>query len=632
MQSTPELISIDAGGSIRIWDMRSYACNQVVDHENIVFNATCFDYVSDYLVTSDNVWRVWRFSNISEDMTEWPVVSDRYNDTFQTFVVASSHGKITIWSAATGELTSAFNASRETELVSMQLHPYGRQILMGFQDGTILLMNYTTGGVVKCFKACDYEITQVFYLSRTEIAICTPEAKIRVYETEDIPDNPVDDGICEAAKEWKCMLPEITCHAYRYDCGQIIVSGQSSFEVWKIGGLMVLHRDQVSGHDYTACCLAENVGFFAISNINSEIELWDLRRYTLCYTIKLSPRPNIQIMLYCPSTQQIVTNGIEDTLVSIWDIAAMVEADATTTNRAKLQSRSLRVSKKLLHSNESSDFFLTSNPSEIEESTNFTPNKRQQTVIVEEPVELCDARFQVGDEPLTSLSLAPRPAALIAGSFDGRVRLLSLEGECYGVLSQSKKATWTYPMDVQQTLMEQTIEAQKTLRMCDRIISPEVVRNSTEAKAEPPSAEESQKEWKAEMEELSPFFHDYRQSVDNAAVVRPFFLPKQKTSSAKDIIMAKALELLEKKDGRLTASPLTRSTPSPTIIQQARQTLEPTVRDKSPSYIPSRAQSETPTKWHSKSKSSSRMSDVTAPSPKSTAITRFPPIRRKNSL
>eukprot|EP00002_Diphylleia_rotans_P001044 TRINITY_DN10569_c0_g1_i5.p1 TRINITY_DN10569_c0_g1~~TRINITY_DN10569_c0_g1_i5.p1 ORF type:complete len:919 (+),score=138.32 TRINITY_DN10569_c0_g1_i5:188-2944(+) len=450
-----ELISLDTSGRLKLWDIRSYECLQTLDYKKIAFNTTCFDREHERLITADHTWYTWRFSDTNEEVTSWPIVAAKYNHAFNTIVVASTNADVTIWNAFNGELVSSFDHVADAEVTALQIHPLGRQILVGFQNGLVVLLNYTTGGIVRKFLAHTSEVMHIFYLNRTDIALGTLDAKVKIFSTDMIAETVSTSSLAETLREWKCMVPDITCVEYRPELGHIIVCGGSAFEVWKITGLMVMHRDQPEDHDYTACTLAENVGLFLTANVNHEIELWMLPKYQLLYTVSLGNFPNLQHFVYCPDTKQLITDGEKERTVCVWDVEAMMNSDPDSVGYPKNDIKVSRT-RRQPDSRETKSFFMTSLP---------------LAAAQEESVNVTNAWFKIGDDLITSVSVAPNPPAIIAGSFDGRVRLVSMTGSTYGSLTQNRRAVWGYPINVEETNRTQVLEAQHTLQVCDSMLA-----------------------------------------------------------------------------------------------------------------------------------------------------------------
>lgn len=516
-EESNELISVDVGGKIKLWDVRTYQSLQSLEYGNYQWTGAVFDPYLEQLITFDYDWYRWKFDDATEETSSWPIVACRYNKTFSCFVIAAANS-VTVWSAHSGDLVSTFEQAANAEITAMELHPLERQIALGFQDGSVKMISHTTGGIVKKFRALHSEIMHMFYINDREVAVCSSvSTKVKVFHVESIPDHPRSQ-LADHVRHWKCNMSEITCGVYNSRYQQLVLCGPEAFEVWRSTGLMTVHRRQPNDQGISACTLAGDLNMLVTANVAGIITLWTLPRYQMRMVFDTSKHPLIQSMTYISGTSQLITNGMVDRGITVWELGNILR------QHHYLQAQSGR---------DPSSLFITAVPEtdEIAESTGWVVRDYAES-------------YAVCDDSLTCVCSTENPPSVVCGSFDGKVRLVNPEGDLLGLLNR-QKAGWNFPMDMDAHRSEVVRDTAAVIDECNRLAADKGViyppaRPASSMSAEPTIAQK--------LETISPFFHDSR-ATDTGYVVQPFFMPKQRPT-AKRVIMEQAYKVLEDRSAR----------------------------------------------------------------------------------
>jgi len=130
---SPEVISADAEGWIRVWDMRNFQCVQTfMSTPDIVSISTCGERHGRLLVCGTK--EVFAFDHeggpYSKVEDSDPVFALLYNRTFLSFVTAGRR-EIKIWNALNGQLSRVFRDLCDTEVTAVCLDHRDRKLIVG---------------------------------------------------------------------------------------------------------------------------------------------------------------------------------------------------------------------------------------------------------------------------------------------------------------------------------------------------------------------------------------------------------------------------------------------------------------------------------------------------------------------
>jgi WD40 repeat protein len=208
-----QIVSIDKGRNIRVFDMKEENCLQQVSGRVIKvgpfpISSICFNPATEKLVLATNTLTMLE-RNIEEEKSveimthQKPVQGALYNKTFK-FVISCCHESVvSMWDLNTGEKVMQFvNAHTRIdrgveipiEITAMVFDEPGRRLITGARDGTVKIWNFNNGNCLQQFTTPEaLEITGIV-TSRQTICV-TGWCKVVHYFN-------VDEST-EGRKSWK---------------------------------------------------------------------------------------------------------------------------------------------------------------------------------------------------------------------------------------------------------------------------------------------------------------------------------------------------------------------------------------------------------------------------------------------
>jgi len=198
-----QLITLNTNGVIKVWDLSTYSCSQVIRSDSEKF--TSFLVHSDKLVLANQIVSTYQLVQSDRKLTtshREPVATVLFNGSFHQTVTASAY-EIKVWDINTGRLNFRFeDESSETTCISFDNG--SRRLISGKHDGTAKIWNFNNGGHLGSLtKKQHFEINEVssvisfsddmivngFTVSRKYIVTTGWDRKILVYVDSKAPKN-----------------------------------------------------------------------------------------------------------------------------------------------------------------------------------------------------------------------------------------------------------------------------------------------------------------------------------------------------------------------------------------------------------------------------------------------------------
>ncbi|KAJ8614616.1 hypothetical protein CTAYLR_008986 [Chrysophaeum taylorii] len=162
ISGTPQLITADVGGDIKVWDVRNFSCVQSFSVDK---KGKSDDIVTFVSVTSrKQLLAVGRYISTYEyEHTEHPELTDdapvfaaRYNATTMTIMTASMH-HVRVWDARNGTLVRVCRGVGEAryELTALCLDRSQRKFVVGDHEGHVCAFNYVNGEELQRYVGAD---------------------------------------------------------------------------------------------------------------------------------------------------------------------------------------------------------------------------------------------------------------------------------------------------------------------------------------------------------------------------------------------------------------------------------------------------------------------------------------------
>ena len=158
VQNTPQIITADVSGIVKIWDIRTFTCMQTFSKEDEGTTAAISSFVNlpkkQRIVIGGRKMHIFDYQKLEnpELSGDSPVVSVYYNDTLMSFVTATTE-TVQMWDA-NGKLTRTFRNLSGKGVTTMMLDDRKRKFIVGDFAGNVKVFDYLSGVYM---KKCDYK-------------------------------------------------------------------------------------------------------------------------------------------------------------------------------------------------------------------------------------------------------------------------------------------------------------------------------------------------------------------------------------------------------------------------------------------------------------------------------------------
>lgn len=201
--ASPQIITADHKGVIKIWDIRTFQCIQTIysekklndkmnDFKNFYLNS--FVYMEPYkqVVTAgrQNLQLYeYNHSQYPECADDSPIVFAHFNECNNSFLTSAGRD-VKVWDATNGCISQTFHDILDEDITCMCLDDKGQKFIAGTHDGEVSVFNSMNGNLIKKYKAHQSEVTSLSYCKETKLFISTSwDKSIRVNSDRNIGDN-----------------------------------------------------------------------------------------------------------------------------------------------------------------------------------------------------------------------------------------------------------------------------------------------------------------------------------------------------------------------------------------------------------------------------------------------------------
>ena len=195
--NTPQIVTGDASGVVKIWDIRTFTCMQTFLHDDTGGNTAMNAFVclpqEQRIITGSRKLRKFDYQKLQNPdlSSDLPVVSATYNDKLMSFITVTPES-VQIWDTK-GNLTQTFRDLSEKGVTTCALDDRDRKFILGDYDGNIKVYDYLSGVYMKkCNyrefndRAHDGEISNIQYVNKYKCFISTSwDRAISIHDEND---------------------------------------------------------------------------------------------------------------------------------------------------------------------------------------------------------------------------------------------------------------------------------------------------------------------------------------------------------------------------------------------------------------------------------------------------------------
>lgn len=186
---TPQIVTADKEGWIKIWDARNFSCIQtIMSAPNIISYTTTGNEHKRILVSTPSKILAFDqegspYSNLIEDEKDAHAMYDAKQLTF----VSAGSSMVKVWNALTGKPKKIFREVVQSDISSVCIDDRGRKVFVGSALGNIVGVNLSNGAKVKTLKSHQGEISFLGYNAPDKTVIsCGADCVIRIHDDSQI--------------------------------------------------------------------------------------------------------------------------------------------------------------------------------------------------------------------------------------------------------------------------------------------------------------------------------------------------------------------------------------------------------------------------------------------------------------
>ena len=276
---SPQLVTADVDGVIRVWDVRNFACVQTFTVEDR-WKAGISRFVSVYprkeLLAVGRAIHTFQYQHLDnpELTDDTPVFAALYNSTTTTLLTASVK-HVRIWDARNGHLMRVYRdlSGGDDELTAVAFDGDQRKLFVGDHSGHALSYNYLNGAFMANFEGEDGSDDE-----RGDRGDRPPPPPRPTTEDLDIGEGDEVAHLSQFTRRAHFAEVSKVCYAKEHNV-VITASWDRSVHVYDDTeeGDSVLLRRMTGGHDadITALCFSHNLSLIATGGSNGTIVIWD---------------------------------------------------------------------------------------------------------------------------------------------------------------------------------------------------------------------------------------------------------------------------------------------------------------------------------------------------------------------
>jgi hypothetical protein len=273
VQGTPQIVSADVQGWIKVWDTRNFSCVQTfMSSERITSFTTCGSYHRRIIVAGRmKQWLCYDQEggpHMAYQEADDPAFNCIFNPTTTSFATISRRD-VKIWNALNGRLSRIYRGLSDSEVTAACLDGRQRKLIIGDQAGKIRVFNYQTGSYMKSLQAHDGEVSYLGYChdDRTVVSVGKIDRCIKLHDERPIEDQHVLFTVC--------CPHEVTATAFSESLRLIAAAGMDgNIYLWRLGKGVVEGQCKGRGEQILSLCFLQDYPLLIAGDQSGEVTIW----------------------------------------------------------------------------------------------------------------------------------------------------------------------------------------------------------------------------------------------------------------------------------------------------------------------------------------------------------------------
>eukprot|EP00742_Colponemidia_sp_Colp-10_P006501 GILJ01006966.1.p1 GENE.GILJ01006966.1~~GILJ01006966.1.p1 ORF type:complete len:1036 (-),score=169.77 GILJ01006966.1:198-3305(-) len=334
---TPQIITADCDGIVKVWDVRNFMCMQTLSLQDMdsrdSFGLNHFTVIHRNNQRIAFAGRKLMFYDYDKNydpalVDESPPVGVVLNRGSLHFATPTA-SNVKIWNALNGRISRVYRNLMPSETTAYQMDQRQRKFILGDHDGNLAVFNFGNGAKMKDLESHEDEISHILYIPQNEVIISASwDKKIKFH----------DDSQPWESHVIRCINAhddDITCLAYS-KAASLLVSGSADATVrfWdidsgKMDGLCRKHNGEITCvlclGEYPLCLAADTTG---------DLLLWATRPLAFRYDL-LARLTNFDswgnttvpiLSMAWNGSDNVLYTGDESGVLKAWDFGPLMQA------------------------------------------------------------------------------------------------------------------------------------------------------------------------------------------------------------------------------------------------------------------------------------------------------------------
>eukprot|EP01016_Furgasonia_blochmanni_P035069 TRINITY_DN3849_c0_g3_i2.p1 TRINITY_DN3849_c0_g3~~TRINITY_DN3849_c0_g3_i2.p1 ORF type:complete len:733 (-),score=175.98 TRINITY_DN3849_c0_g3_i2:58-2256(-) len=186
LEGTPQAITADISGMVKVWDMRNFLCCQTFNVPVDEINCFALTYPKKRIVVGSKNLLYYDYDEPKDQLLtdEKMCLRVLFNDELRCFVTLHPDC-VKIWDARNGKLQSVYRELSNSDLTVCCLDHRQRKLFVGDADGHIFTINVKNGAKMKKFEKHDALITDLCYFlydDKRLLVSCARERCVKLHD------------------------------------------------------------------------------------------------------------------------------------------------------------------------------------------------------------------------------------------------------------------------------------------------------------------------------------------------------------------------------------------------------------------------------------------------------------------
>ena len=190
---TPQIVTADADGWMKIWDARNFSCCQTFFTMSSLTSFTACSQRHKRIVVVGKSHELCIYEQeggpFLKRKSEEVIIAAIYSAFTMTILTANKED-VKIWDALTGQLSRVYRGLAESDLTAVCLDSRQRKLFIGDSLGKIRVYNYLTGAYMKSMTPHSEEIISMCYSGSRRLLISATDKTVFVHD-----ERPIEEAV-----------------------------------------------------------------------------------------------------------------------------------------------------------------------------------------------------------------------------------------------------------------------------------------------------------------------------------------------------------------------------------------------------------------------------------------------------